>query len=179
MRAEAAQNRQRILEAAREQIAEIGVAVPMEQIAKAAGVAVGTLYRHYPNKADLVAAILTEVSEETLQRAEQAASGITRPHEAAALIETLLTDLFEEAASNHAVKAAAAAFGSPHMTDEQAARAERSLARLIALAQEDGDVRPTVTPADIFLIITTAPTGLAAPDRRRWLNLILAGIRTH
>ncbi|HEY0188058.1 MAG TPA: helix-turn-helix domain-containing protein [Cellulomonas sp.] len=178
MRADAAQNRQRILSAAREQITASGVDVPMEQIARAAGVAVGTLYRHYPNKADLVAAILAEVSEEALQHAEQETSAIARPHEAAALIERLLGDLFEEAATNHAVKAAAVTFGSTHMTNEQAARGERILARLIALAQEDGDVRPTVTPADIFLIISTAPTGLAAPDRRRWLDLVLAGIRT-
>lgn len=177
MRADAVRNRHRILGAAREQITASGVEVPMDQIAKAAGVAVGTLYRHYPTKADLVAAILAEVSGETLRRAEKAVREVSRPHEAAALIEKLLTDLFEEAATNHAVKAAAADLGAPHMTNEQEDRGRHALEKLLAKAQEDGDIRGSITAADVFLIISTAPAALSAPDRKRWLDIVLAGIR--
>jgi AcrR family transcriptional regulator len=56
LRVDAERNRQRIVAAAREVFAELGLDVPMEDIAKRAGVGVGTLYRRYPTRADLVAA---------------------------------------------------------------------------------------------------------------------------
>ena len=57
VRVDAQRNRDRILEAARSLVAETGVDATMEDIARHAGVAVGTLYRHFPAKEDLVAAI--------------------------------------------------------------------------------------------------------------------------
>ncbi|RSM64528.1 TetR/AcrR family transcriptional regulator [Actinoplanes sp. ATCC 53533] len=56
LRVDAERNRQRIIAAARLAFAELGVDVPMEDIARRAGVGVGTLYRRYPTRADLVAA---------------------------------------------------------------------------------------------------------------------------
>lgn len=56
LRVDAERNRQRIVAAAREVFAELGLEVPMEDIAKRAGVGVGTLYRRYPTRADLIAA---------------------------------------------------------------------------------------------------------------------------
>jgi AcrR family transcriptional regulator len=58
LRVDAERNRQRIVTAAREAFAELGVDVPMEEIARRAGVGVGTLYRRYPTRADLIAAAL-------------------------------------------------------------------------------------------------------------------------
>jgi AcrR family transcriptional regulator len=56
LRVDAERNRQRIVSAAREVFAERGLDVPMEEIAKHAGVGVGTLYRRYPTRAELIAA---------------------------------------------------------------------------------------------------------------------------
>ena len=79
LRADAVRNRTRIMTAAHEQITEHGPEVSMEQIAAAAGVAVGTLYKHFPNKNDLVASVvaasfetLADDAEECLQREVQA-----------------------------------------------------------------------------------------------------------
>ncbi|MFC4999474.1 TetR/AcrR family transcriptional regulator [Dactylosporangium cerinum] len=56
LRVDAERNRQRIITAAREAFAECGLDVPMDEVARRAGVGVGTLYRRYPTRADLVAA---------------------------------------------------------------------------------------------------------------------------
>ncbi|WP_154675254.1 TetR/AcrR family transcriptional regulator [Parafrankia elaeagni] len=56
LRVDAERNRQRIVTAAREVFAELGLDVPMEDIARRAGVGVGTLYRRYPTRAGLIAA---------------------------------------------------------------------------------------------------------------------------
>ena len=56
LRVDAERNRQRIVTAAREAFAECGLDVPMDEVARRAGVGVGTLYRRYPARADLVAA---------------------------------------------------------------------------------------------------------------------------
>jgi AcrR family transcriptional regulator len=56
LRVDAERNRQRIIATAREVFAERGIDVPMEDIARRAGVGVGTLYRRYPTRADLVTA---------------------------------------------------------------------------------------------------------------------------
>src|SRR3954471_17002002 len=56
LRVDAERNRQRIVTAAREAFAELGLDVPMEDIARRAGVGIGTLYRRYPPRPELIAA---------------------------------------------------------------------------------------------------------------------------
>lgn len=63
-RSDARLNRERLLAAAREVLSERGGAAEMREIAERAGVAVGTLYRHFPTREALVAAIIAETLEE-------------------------------------------------------------------------------------------------------------------
>ncbi|ETK34197.1 TetR/AcrR family transcriptional regulator [Microbispora sp. ATCC PTA-5024] len=60
LRRDAVRNREALLAAAREVLAERGADAPLEAVARRAGVAIGTLYRHFPARADLVDAILLE-----------------------------------------------------------------------------------------------------------------------
>ncbi len=64
MRADAVKNRQRILAAAEEVFAAGGVAAPIDEVAERAGVGIGTLYRHFPNKEALFEAIVVTRLEE-------------------------------------------------------------------------------------------------------------------
>ena len=75
VRADAVRNREKIIAAAREQITRLGPDTAMDTIAAAAGVAVGTLYRHFPTKADLVDAIVEEHLEIMVTEVEAAAGG--------------------------------------------------------------------------------------------------------
>ena len=58
MRADAARNRERVIETARSVFAERGVDAPLDDIARLAGVGAGTLYRHFPNRDALIEAVL-------------------------------------------------------------------------------------------------------------------------
>jgi AcrR family transcriptional regulator len=60
MRTDAVKNRQRILDAAEEVFAAEGVAVPIDVVAERAGLGIGTLYRHFPNKEALLEAIVVD-----------------------------------------------------------------------------------------------------------------------
>ena len=72
LRIDAERNRQRIVAAAREVFAEAGLEVPIEDVAKRAGVGVGTLYRRYPTRADLIAAAFEDKMTAYADAARQA-----------------------------------------------------------------------------------------------------------
>ena len=176
MRADAVRNQERIRDAARSQIIEHGSDVSMDQIAKAAGVAVGTLYRHYPTKTALVQAILGEFLETLISRGEAAAVEVA-PGEAMGRIIGILADFLEEAAKNSAIKEAANSLDAEYITPETAARGRIPLEKLLRAAEADGDLRPGVTADDIYLLFTSAPSSMPKPARDRWLDIVSAGIR--
>src|SRR4051812_14945532 len=72
LRVDAERNRQRIVTAAREVFAESGLEVKMEEIAKRAGVGVGTLYRRYPTRGELIAAAFEDKMTAYAEAARQA-----------------------------------------------------------------------------------------------------------
>jgi AcrR family transcriptional regulator len=72
LRVDAERNRQRIVAAAREAFAELGLDVSMEEIARRAGVGIGTLYRRYPTRPDLVAAAFEAKMTVYAEAAQQA-----------------------------------------------------------------------------------------------------------
>jgi AcrR family transcriptional regulator len=74
LRADARRNRQRIIEAAAKQIAAGGLDVQMEDIARAAGVGVGTIYRNFPTKQALVDALWEEKRSRVIGVAQRAAA---------------------------------------------------------------------------------------------------------
>src|SRR5437879_1054230 len=80
-RTDARANRERVIAAAHELFSDRGIGAEIRDIADRAGVAVGTIYRNYPTKGDLVAAVLAGVIAEADARAE-AAEGLADPVEA-------------------------------------------------------------------------------------------------
>ena len=177
-RADAVRNRKKILDAAREQITLNGPDAGMDEIAAAAGVAVGTLYRHFPTKTDLVSAVLAEYSGRIADDVEEARARASDGARALEEITAFLARVVEATATNHAVKAAAAGLGAQPLDPDAEARARVALADLIAAGIADGDVHADVTVEDIYLLISTAPTDQPAPNRSRWLTLVLTGLTT-
>ncbi|MFJ5779942.1 TetR/AcrR family transcriptional regulator [Streptomyces sp. NPDC093094] len=178
-RADAVRNRKKILDAAREQITRHGSDVGMDEIAATAGVAVGTLYRHFPTKKDLVTAVVNEHIAQLTEAAESAQARQTAGSRALEEITDLLTRLIEATATNHAVKAAAHSLGADLVDKDAKARGAAAIAALIAAGQSDGDIHQDVTVDDIFLLFSTAPADQSPAERARWLTLILTGLTTH
>jgi len=150
----------------------------MDEIAAAAGVAVGTLYRHFPTKSDLVAAVVAEYVQ---QVADDAEAALERAHSGTPALDELsafLERVVETAASDRAVKAAAQALGATSDNPGAETRAGAALTDLISIAQADGDIYPDVTVADLYLLFSIAPTARPADERARWLELALRAITT-
>jgi AcrR family transcriptional regulator len=72
LRADARRNREAVLAAARERLAKDGLDGPIEEIARTAGVGVGTVYRHFPSKDDLVGALVRDRFERLAERTSEA-----------------------------------------------------------------------------------------------------------
>jgi AcrR family transcriptional regulator len=177
-RADAVRNRERILAAAREQITLHGPEVGMDEIAAAAGVAVGTLYRHFPAKTDLVAAVIAGYVARVADDAEAAWGRVAAGARALEEITGFLGRVVDASATDHAVKAAAHVLGAE--TGDKAAeeRASAALTKLIEAGQADGDLQPDVTVDDLYLLFTTVPADRPPAARARWLTLVLPGLTT-
>lgn len=176
VRADAVRNRANILDAARQQITAHGPDVGMDQIADAAGVAVGTLYRHFPTKTDLVAAVISEFVARVADHAESAAGRVNRGNPAFDELAGLLRDIVHASATNHAVKAAAVALNADVDDSEDVQRAHGALEALIDAARADRAVRADLSIDDCYLLVSNAPADQPPAVLDRWLDLILFGI---
>ncbi|GAB3233514.1 TetR/AcrR family transcriptional regulator [Glycomyces halotolerans] len=177
LRADAARNRAKILEAANDQIVARGPEVPMEAIAAAAGVAVGTLYRHFPTKDDLVRAVLESHLAQMRVEADAAAARIEAGANAIGELGAFARRVMDTAAGNKAVKAAARALGTEYDAGAHKEIGQVALKRLIAAGRAAGEFRDDLTVDDFFLFFTTVPIDQPAPQRERWLTLMLDGFR--
>lgn len=148
----------------------------MDVIAAEAGVAVGTLYRHFPTKDALVAAVVDEYTERVADDAEAALAQVEAGAPAAEQFTTFIKALIDVSAANQAAKAAAASLGGSDGSRVSESRASAAIARLIELGQRSHSIPSHVTVGDVYLLVGTAPYGQPAPTRDRWLDLMLAGL---
>ena len=176
-RADAVRNRTAILEAAKQLVTEQGAEVAMGEIARAAGVAVGTLYRHFPNKADLLAAVVNEYVEALADDAQDAWARVEagRADAAQELLEFLERAL-EMISRSHAAKAVAQALGAQVEYSEPETRATEALERLIEAGRASGRLRDDLAVSDLYILMVFYPGDGPAEVRRRWLELIRTGL---
>jgi AcrR family transcriptional regulator len=180
LRSDARRNRERLVASARELFAREGVDVPVEEITQHAGLGMGTLYRHFPTKAELVDAVLEDTFGEIVQLAEQAAL----EDDAWAGLTGFLEQVLELHAANLGLKdVLAAGERERKRADAMRERIRPLLRRLIERAQAQGTLRPDVTNEDLPLVFWTSSrvielTESVAPGYwRRHLGLLLDGLR--
>jgi AcrR family transcriptional regulator len=178
-RADAVRNYERVVQAATEVLGEHGIDAGVPEIAARAGVGKGTVYRCFPTKEHLVAAVVAERLRWFARLADEAAE---RPDAWEAFVE-----LLEETAESQAADCTFAQ-GMGHASDlpeAQAARAEMQAAvdRLIARAQAQGRMRAGVTSADVRVLYAGAAHVLRADGIRdpaawrRYARLVADALR--
>jgi AcrR family transcriptional regulator len=172
LRRDAAENRQRILDAAREAFALEGIDVSLIEIARRAGVGNATLHRNF-TKESLVQALYDE------WRAKRHAAAILAlddPHPWRGL-ERFMTDTLEDASRNRTL------IDMFMIRLHHRATADNTLARLVRRAQDSGDLRRDARLEDLFLMFwgiarTIGITGHDAPDQlHRQVAIALDGLR--
>jgi AcrR family transcriptional regulator len=181
LRRDAERNRQRIIEAASAAFAEEGLAVTLDEIARRAGVGVGTVYRRFADKEQLIDALFEDRMKEFARVAEECLEAEDPWHGLVRFLE-LAT---EQHACDRGFKEVA--LSGTHGL-ERVARARQLMfplvSQLVARAQADGSLRPDLEPTDLPLLqlmlgALSECTRDVDPDVwRRFLGLITDGLAT-
>ncbi|MGW3208694.1 TetR/AcrR family transcriptional regulator [Streptomyces sp. NPDC001135] len=182
LRADAARNRAKLLDIATQVFTTRGIGVPTEEIARAAGVGVGTLFRHFPTKEALLEAVMVRRLETITAKTAQLAAE-AEPGQA---FFTCFRLVVEQSAGKEEFTRALAAAGVDLRTSlqESTTLIRAQLAALLAAAQRAGAVRPEVgLPELIALIVGTgAATEQLTTDpiaRERVFDVVFSGLRPH
>ena len=180
LRADAERNRERILSAAAEVFAERGLDVSMDDVAAAAGVGVGTVYRRFPDKEVLIDTLFQEHLDEWARIYEE---GLDDPDPWHAVVSTHERAL-ELWANNRGLKEIL--LGSPQAS-ERATKQRMQLhplaAKLIERAQAAGEIRADATTQDYGVVlmmvgaVMDAAEGVSPELWRRYLRIALQGLR--
>ncbi|MGH2857168.1 MAG: TetR/AcrR family transcriptional regulator [Solirubrobacteraceae bacterium] len=150
LRADAERNRRRVIDAATEIFCERGIEVGVGEIAQRAGVGRGTLFRNFPSKERLIAAILVERINESAARGREALSA-GDPGEA---LFQLIEGSISRSRTDRALFDALADTWLAH-DDLRAAHTQLldTLGALLRRAQDAGSVRPDVGAIDLMMLI--------------------------
>ena len=179
LRADARRNRELILAAADAAFASEGLGVPVDEIARRAGVGAGTLYRHFPTKEALFEAVLI-AHMDSLARYGQALVDSAQPDEA--LFEFVGRLASEAASKRNLIDAlSGSGYDIKASSSESKAALEEVFQVLLSRAQRAGLVRPDVQPADLMGLVMGA-CSLATHERSdcsqsRMLAVVCAGLR--
>jgi AcrR family transcriptional regulator len=179
LRADARRNREAVIAAAKKLFADEGLDAQMPDVAKAAKVGVGTVYRHFPTKEDLIAALAAERFERLAEKAREGIAaedpweGLCEFIRFSAQIQADDRGLCEVMGSRAEVMAASAyAVGLDGLCEELVKRAQRS-----------GDLRKDLDWQDIPMIacslgrITPAEKGPAVGRWPRLVEILIDGLR--
>jgi AcrR family transcriptional regulator len=162
--------RARLLRAAGEVFARDGLEAPMPAIAAAAGAGVGSVYRQFPSKRDLLAALVVERHEAVEREVEAALNASGGPW---AALNALLWTIAERQAADDVLAEAMACVSEDQGVREAMAATMHSLEALLDAAKAEGRLRPDATALDLRLLFaaTRSARALSAEAWRRMLEL--------
>ena len=167
LRADAERNRQKVLEVARAVFATEGLAVPIDEIARRAGLGVGTLYRHFPTKEALFQAIVLRHMASMVVEARELAAARDAGKAFFAFLARIAAESGAKRDLIDALSGAGAEFGRALRTAK--AELREALGVLLDRAQAAGVVRQDVDAVEVLSLIMAARAAMAhiPVDRER------------
>lgn len=176
-RADALRNRDRLMEVAKATFTRAGTEINLDDIAKQAGVGVGTLYRHFPTRDALVEAVYRA----EIERLAAAAARLSLAHAPLeALREWMRLFVDYIGTKNLIAPALNAMVGGPsqlYATSRELVKA--AIDSLVRRAVESGDIRPDLEPLDLLRALAGVANLSASPDweasAKRLVDILLLG----
>ncbi len=156
LRADAARNRARVLQVAYEVFAEQGLSVPIDEIARKAGVGAGTVYRHFPTKEALFEAVVGDRIRQVVERGQ----ALLRGDPSTALFE-FVREIVRSGSADHGMVDALARYGIDVEKAAPGAEAEflAVLGELLSAAQRAGAVRADVGVPELKALLVVCKSG--------------------
>jgi AcrR family transcriptional regulator len=182
LRSDARRNRAKLLDVAEEVFAEKGTSASTEEVARRAGVGIGTVFRHFPTKHDLLEAVFAA----GLRRLADDAAELGAAEDPGGAFFAFFTRMVDYAREKNAFTDALSSAGVDvrDITSPIKEDFHRSVTALLTRAQEAGAVRPDIGFPEVITLLVGASHAaqhpVTAPDvRHRALVVVLDGLRPH
>ena len=178
LRADARRNRDRLVEVAATAFAEQGIDTSLEEIARRAGVGIGTLYRHFPTREHLVEVVYRREVEAVCA----AAGELARQHPADVALEQWMQRFVDYIATKRGLATSLRILITSDSTlfSDTSGRVSQALRGLVDAAVADGSIRDDVDSSDVLHAlwgIYSAPDTNWRDRSRRLVSLLMDGLR--
>jgi len=178
-RVDGQRNRERLIEAAKAAFGDVGADVSLDEIARRAGVGIGTFYRHFPTRDAIVEAVYRREVQQ-LAGAAQRLLGAMQPGEALHQWMRLFVDYI---ATKKVIASALASIvgGVTDLYAASGAQITEAMSLLVARAAAAGEIRADVDPSDLLRALVGFTYGAAGPGWQasalRLIDILMDGLR--
>lgn len=178
-RADSQRNREKLLETAKTAFAAQGPDVSLEEIARRAGVGIGTLYRHFPNRD----AILADVYRRGVEQLAAAAADLSESHPPLEALHAWMRLFVDYIATKKLIAPAlnAMAGGASELYAASGPVITQAVELLVARARAEGAIREDVGPLDLLNALIGFAYGSAGPDWQasalRLIDVLMDGLK--
>ena len=179
LRADAQRNRERLVEVAAAEFAARGAEASLEEIARRAGVGIGTLYRHFPTREHLVEAVYRR----EVEALSAAADELARRHKPDVALAEWMQRFVDYIAAKRGMAESLRVLltRKSDLFADTAGVVGRAVERLVAAAVADGSIRGDVESSDVLLALSGIYAAPDTPDwherSRRMVRLLMDGLR--
>jgi AcrR family transcriptional regulator len=179
-RADARRNRDSLLEAAKAAFAEVGAEASLDEIARRAGVGIGTLYRHFPTRDAVVEAVYRREVQQLADAAPRLVESLPPAEALRAWMRLFIDYIAAKKVIAPALKSSVG--GGSAVYADSSVRINEAIALLVERARARGDIRPNADSADLLRALVGFAYVNSAPDweasARRLIDLLIDGLRS-
>ena len=179
-RTDSLRNRSRLLQEAKAAFSEKGSGASLDEIARAAGVGIGTLYRHFPTRDALIEAVYHQEIEQLVD----AATELAKTHAPLPALRAWMLLFVDFIGTKQGMSEALNSIvcGTSDLYAASSTHAKQAFEKLIVRAEKSGDIRLTIDPFDLLRSLAGVGNINAGPNwkrnAKRLVDILLEGVRT-